>query len=97
MKESEDLIEIYDDLSKIIEETLQSYLHSQVLLFNGDYRSKEVDIMFGIHPATKVIEELTYEKLLPDGKPYIPDPSTNYTDPINLIERLTLKNALIGI
>ena len=74
-----------------------SYLRGQLLIFDGDYRSKEIDILFGIHPATKVIESLTYERLLPDGQPYVPDPSTNYTDPINLIERLTLKTTLIGI
>ena len=68
-----------------------------MLLFEGDYRTKEIDILFGIHPATKVIESLTYEKLLPDGKPYVPDPSVEQVEPPNLIERLTLKNSLIGI
>ena len=77
--------------------TLGSYLRGQLLVFDGEYRTKEIDILFGIHPKSKAVESLKYEKLLPDGQPYVPDPSMNQTDPVNLIERLTLKNALIAL
>ena len=67
-----------------------------MILFEGQFREKEIDILFAIHPSTKVIENLTYSKLF-NGKPYISDASSNDTEPENLIESLTLTNTLIGI
>ena len=65
-----------------------------MILFEGQFREKEMDILFAIHPSTKVIENLSYTKLL-NGEPYVS--SKNSTEPENLVERLTLTNALIGI
>ena len=75
----------------MVAQQLQSYIRGQLILFDGNFRDKEVDILFGVHPASKVIESMTYANLTPD------DPARDFTDPDNQIESLTLTNCLIGI
>ena len=50
-----------------------------MIMFDGMFRKKEIDILFSIHPSTKVIDSMNYQKLL-DGEPYVSDPAENQTD-----------------
>ena len=79
-----------------VSKSLQTAFRGKLILFEGQFREKEIDIMFAIHPTSKMITSLSYEKLL-NGQPFVSDPSRNDTEPDNLIESLTLTNVLVGI
>ena len=78
-----------------------------MILFDGHYREKEIDIFFAVNPTSVTTSsKLEYHQLLPSGERYVPPVQQNNTENIttvvqtadvNLVESLYLENAMIGI
>lgn len=58
-----------------------SYIRGKVIIFDGEYRSKEMDIFFSINPILDPAQRLIYSVMKADGSPVLPDVSeaTNAT------------------
>ena len=76
---------------------LKTAVRGKLVLFGGHWREKEIDLFFAVHPTPEILSRLTYSRLLPTGEPYEPVAGSNETEPDNLLEKLHLENALMGI
>mmetsp|Transcript_10885 Transcript_10885/g.14664 ORF Transcript_10885/g.14664 Transcript_10885/m.14664 type:complete len:80 (-) Transcript_10885:1799-2038(-) len=76
---------------------VKTAIRAKAILFDGDYREKEIDLYFAINPKSRIGDRLRFEQFTADGKPLN---LTEYKDgkeiPENLIDKLTLENLLIG-
>ena len=78
-----------------------------MILFDGHYREKEIDIFFAVNPTSiTTSSKLEYHQLLPSGERYVPKNETAADDKdakveisadTELVESLYLENAKIGI
>lgn len=41
-----------------------------MILFDGHYRQKEIDIYFAVNPKQDMLQNLVYSRFLPNGDPY---------------------------
>ena len=69
-------------------------LSGKIILFDGDYREREINIYFAINPK---LEELTYSRLFPENGEFFDHGEIEVEEPEFLLERLHVKNALVGI
>ncbi len=69
-----------------------------MILFDGHYREKEIDVFFGVNPRNTMGQRLIYQQLLPSGEVYTPKDNENGTQsaPQGLLESIKLENAMIG-
>ena len=71
-----------------------------MILFDGYFREKEIDIFFAVNPKSDVAQNLIYSRSLPNGEPFTETAATNGTNkvvPTKIIESLRIEDALIGI
>ena len=81
-----------------IPELLNTAIRGKLILFQGDYREKEIDKFFAINPVSKIGERIHY-----NSRPLIPnDVTTDSNDPEYKrltdvqVEGLFLENVLVG-
>lgn len=74
-------------------------MRGKLIIFDGHYRNKEIDIYFAVNPKQDILQNLVYSRFLPGGEPYN---GTTLSDsgktlPEKIYERLEIHDALIGI
>lgn len=62
------------DVKKVdVTQQLITAIRSKLIIFDGHYRDKEIDIFFSAAPNPDIVSKISYQRILPNGEIYVAD------------------------